>query len=310
MPGPAIQVCDVVRRYDSGRGVSGISMAIETGECHATLGPNGSGKTTLIRLAAGFERPDAGNVTILGHDVSAGERRHLARTRVMPDASAHWEVLSGWENACFTARMYRLDPTRATDELRRLFADAGLEEQAHDPVAGYSLGMRRKLHLIELLCCRPDVLILDEPTIGIDSRFKLWLAQELHSRSAGNLTTWIATNDPDWVQDVATRVSFVESGCLVADGTVSELAGDLRGSQEVRIELAGTGQVGEPGISGVRTFVQAGVNITAVIDPGPAMVARLIDWLIGSGHGLRNLEVRQAGLRDAFLARTGVRLDP
>jgi ABC-type multidrug transport system ATPase subunit len=119
----------------------------------------------------------------------------------------------------------------------------------------------------------------------------------------------VASNDPDWVACVATRVLFLDAGRVVAEGSVEELVGEVAPYQEARVELAGVAAVRAPELPGLRSFEQDGRRITAVLDRDPAMVAQLIDAIVSQGAEMRSIQVRRAGLRDAFLMKTGRTLD-
>jgi len=305
----AVYARQLVRQYAPGRGVCGISLAVAQGQCYAVLGRNGSGKTTLTRLLLGLERPAAGELTVLGCAVGAGSRNHLAACGAALDHTAQWEALSGRDNAHFVARAYGLGEADARARIDELFALADLTEHADDPVAIWSFGMRRKLAIIQAMLHEPDLLILDEPTAGLDAHFVLRLGEQIRRRSRDGRTTWLAGNDPDFAGAVATRVAFIDAGQIVAEAAPDALLAELDAAREVRMRLATPAALAPPQIPAVRSFRVDGDIVTATVDDDARAVARLIEHVASCGGDPRSVQVRRPTLRDAFLRHTGRAID-
>jgi len=302
---PVIDADSLTCEYAPQRGVRDVSLTVEAGQCVALLGRNGSGKTTLTRLLLGLRRPDAGRLSVLGCPVDAGGREHLRRCGAVLDRSVHWEALSGRQNAWFAARSYGVAASDATARIDELLTAADLGDRADDPVATYSYGMRRKLDVVCAMIHQPDLLLLDEPTAGLDPQFLLRLTERLRRRSEQGRTTWLAGNDVDFAAELADRVVFLDAGAVVADAPPADLLAELDATQEVRIQLARPHGIAAPQIPGVRSFAQNGEAVEAVLEGGPAAVEKLIAWVVARGGELRTVEVRSPTLRDAFLLRTG-----
>jgi len=305
----AIEAHNLVREYKPGRGVCGVTLSVGRGECFGLLGRNGSGKTTLTRMLLGMEKPASGILHVLGEGLEKGSRNHLGRIGVSLDTSIHWERLSGWQNAYFTARSYGLSRDAVEARLDELFALADLRQCSHDPVRTYSFGMRRKLSHLQALCHDPELLIFDEPTGGVDAHFCRSLGDLVGQRTGCGLTTWIAGNDPDWLSGVATRIAFMASGRICAEGTVEDLVGEVSPLQEVRIVLEKSPPLPFPAMPGVRSVVQGATEVTTLLERDPRLVADLVAWIAANGGVIKNLDVKRATLRDAFLLKTGRELD-
>jgi ABC-2 type transport system ATP-binding protein len=292
---PMIEARDLARLFPNGRGVRGVTLAVAAGECYALLGRNGSGKSTLTRLLLGLERPTGGSLRVPG----------LSRTGAALETSAHWDALTGRANAWFVARAYGLPADTIARRLEALFELADLTGQADEPVGAYSFGMRRKLAIVEALCHEPDLLVLDEPSAGVDAHFQVALADVVRRRCAEGLTTWIAGNDPDWTAAVATRVAFMDEGGILTEGTVEELVDEVSPLREACVTLIAPVPVPAPDFPGLRSFEQDGQVLTALLERDPALVARLVEWAVRHGGEVQSAEVRRPTLRDAFLAATG-----
>jgi ABC-type multidrug transport system ATPase subunit len=280
-------------------------MSVREGECCVLLGRNGSGKSTLVRLVLGLEPVSSGSVRTFEREVSVKGGR--GRTCAVLDTSVHWERLSGWDNGFFTARSYGLSRREAETRLEGLFARADLWPFRGDPVGTYSFGMRKKLSLIQALAPDPELLVMDEPTAGLDAQFRAEMGKILKERRGRGRTTLCASNDPDWAQLVASRAVFMVEGRNVAQGTVNELLDEAVPTQEAVIELESALEIEPPDFT--RTFSLHGRSITALIDRDPFLVPRLMTYLVDHGGIVRSVEVRRSSLRDAFLLRTGRSLE-
>jgi len=300
-----IDITNIVCEYAPGRGVCNVSLSVEEGECCALLGKNGSGKSTLTRLLLGLERPQSGRIAVFGSAVSEGSRNHLTRAGAVLDTSVHWDNLSGYDNAYFVARSYGLSNALVKERLSIYLQAADLQEWADQPVVGYSYGMRRKLSIVQALCHEPDLLIMDEPTAGVDAHFLTRLAKMVQDRSLRGRTTWIAGNDPEWVSGVAAKVFFLDRGSIVAKGSVDDLVGEIGTFSEVRILLEGYTQIAPPPFPWVRSFVREGRMVTVFLERETSLIPELVEWIVSQGGSIIRLETIGGTLRDAFLLKTG-----
>ena len=299
----AINAQDVFRRYSNGRGVNGVSMSVETGSCLGVLGANGSGKTTLTRLVAGLERIERGTLTVLGAPAFPRPANLRRRCGVALDQPAHWETLSGRQNLAFFAQQYGLTGANLTRRVEELLSDADLTAQADEPVGAYSFGMRRKLSIIEAMAHDPDLLILDEPSAGVDVAFMDRLVQLLRDRCERGKTTWIADNDADWLARAATDVILLADGKIEARGTVAELLASVGARNRIEVLLEEAGFSATPTIEGIEAFRCDGNHVTADIDGDPELPVKLLGWISSSGGRVRSMEIHSITLHEALKKR-------
>ena len=193
-----------------------------------------------------------------------------------------------------------------THRLERLFRKGELLEVAHKPVKTYSFGMRRKLSLIQGIVHNPELLILDEPTTGIDAQFLEKLSELIQAHIQAGMTCWISGNDPDWIAEVAGKIAFLDRGRILAQGSVKDLIREVSPFQRVEIVLARAADITfSPHVVGLHSLHKRGEVFTALLDDDPTLIPDLIQWIVSKGGAIKSLEVRKSTLRDAFLLKTG-----
>jgi len=294
----------LTRSYRGGRGVFDITLNLAAGEVLGLMGPNGSGKSTLLRVLATAAAPTAGRVSWFGNpDPRLPSLRR--RLGVMLDQAAHFDKMTGYQNAWFFARQFGLSSGVARDRLDELFRWSGLLEARDQLVGEYSLGMKRKLNLVEALVHRPSILLLDEPTLALDYRAELDLIERLQLLSLTGTAVLLATNDVHLAERICDRVIFLHRGRAIREGQVPELLTELAGSKELQL------QVNSPiALEGLRSLpaVEAAnvdgdtVHIVLARGANPAQVLAVLN---GTADLVSNMRVRRPNLGDLFLKLTG-----
>lgn len=287
---PLVRVAGAVCRYPSGRlGLDGLDFDVGRGETVALVGPNGSGKSTLLRLLAGVLRAVAGRL----------ERAAGLRIGYAADTAAHFDELTGRVNAHVFARADGAPAARA-DALLEAF---GLGPDADTPVSEYSFGMRRKLLLAEALAPDPGLLLLDEPTVGLDPDAGRTLREQLAARAAAGRTTIFATNDLD-AAAFAGRIVFLHRGRAIADAPPVELLRLVQGSTRIDVGLGGP-PAHPPAFTDDIAVTTTADGLTLRTDRGAAALAGICDALAAAGARILTLRVREPGLGDVFSLLTG-----
>ncbi len=236
MNGQAVHLIDVTKYFGApspfrpkrdGRvlAVDHVSLSVREGEIFGVLGPNGSGKSTLIRLMATLLLPDGGQVSVFGHDAvteSMTVRRLINRVSV---EAAFFKKLSPMENLIYGARLYGLDARQARQEILRLLDRLGLERKSlGKPMEEMSRGMQQKVAIARALLSRPKVLLLDEPTTGLDPRSKLEVQAAVRElRQQSGTTILLTTHDMNEADGLCDRLAILEGGRVVALGTPEDL---------------------------------------------------------------------------------------
>ena len=315
---PAIQVQDLRHRFGDVTALDGLDLDVRPGTVFGLLGPNGAGKTTLVRILATLLAPTGGRAAVLGHDVVGESLAVRRRIGLAGQFAAIDAELTGRENLEMVGRLNRLSPAaarqRAGEDLERL----GLSESADRRAGTYSGGMRRRLDLAAGLIGRPPVVLLDEPTTGLDprSRQELWsLIDEL--RRAGT-TVLLTTQYLEEADRLAQEIAVVDHGRIVAQGTAAELKAAI-GGPLLRIRLA------DPADRGAASAVLADLAGAGVADPDaadpdddelrlpvaePAASAEAVRRLDAAGLAIASVELQQPTLDEVFLSLTGHPADP
>jgi ABC-2 type transport system ATP-binding protein len=304
---PALEATNITRLYrSSGRGVMGVSLAVDSGEILGLLGPNGSGKSTLLRILSTAMEPDSGTFRLGEIDGVKEKRAVRAKTGLMVDRPTHYGDLSGWANAYFFARAYGIEEEKARGVLAELFDYFGLSEYRNDKVKTYSYGMGKKLALIEAMAHGPELLLLDEPSLGLDYTSQLAFQRKVREFAGAGAATLLASNQVDEVEALCDRVVFLHRGRIVAEGTPEALISSLKGVRRIVTTLrnpVALGPVGE--VEGVERVVPEGRDLVVHCAERPGVVADVVGTIVGSGGDIVNLSVERPSLEDVFVKLTG-----
>src|SRR3984893_1761147 len=236
----AIQARELTKRFGAFTAVDHVSFEVRRGELFGLLGPNGAGKTTLSRMLTTLIVPTSGQGFVAGFDVAREPGRVREAIGVIPQALTSDLDLTGWENVDVYGGFYNLPRRLRRERAQHLIHLVGLTERANDLVQTYSGGMRRRLEIARGLIHSPEVLFLDEPTIGLDpqSRRAVWDLLERLRRETG-LTISLTTHYMDEAESLCDRIAIVDHGVIVALDTPQGLKASVKGSDRIELEVQG-----------------------------------------------------------------------
>jgi len=303
---PILEAIDIGKSYGARRVLRGVSFAVRPGEIVGLLGPNGAGKTTTLSILSTVLSPDGGAVRIAGRSPreEPGFRRRLG---LVPQSLALYPTLSALQNVRHFARMQGLARSAASDAAMRTLDLVGLADRARDTARTLSGGMQRRLNLACGIVHRPAVLLLDEPTVGVDLESReriLGLVRSVRDEGTGVV---YSTHYMEEAERLCDRVFLIDDGTLVADGTVEALI--ARTGARPRMELTCRGRVlasAWAGLDGVREVGRAqGEGHVTLEMASLAQVAPLLEHLSAAGIVVQNFSLHSPNLADAFLALTG-----
>lgn len=292
MSHPAVELIDAHKRYGAVHAVRGISLTIQPGEVVAMLGPNGAGKSTSISLMLGLRKPTEGSVRLFG--LAPDDRRARSRCGVMLQESGVSGALHVRELVDLF-RAYYPSPMSTADAL----ALAGLQDQARVKAANLSGGQRQRLYYALAICGNPELVFLDEPTVGMDVESRRAFLGAIKQFAGAGKTVVLTTHYLDEADALAQRVVVIDQGVVIADASPSAIKAQVAGrrvSFETAQPLAAADFAGLP----VSNLEFHGERVTLLSNEPEVVLARLF----GQGVPIRNLEVVGAGLEDAFVALT------
>ena len=299
-----IAVKEISKSFGEVRAVKGISFSVEQGEIFGFLGPNGAGKTTTISMLSGLLRPDSGSITIDGKDMNSSGREIRRIMGVIPQEIALYEELSGRDNLIFWGGLYGLTGSDLRDRVDRALELVDLTDRAKDAVRTYSGGMKRRINLCAGLVHDPKVILLDEPTLGIDPQARIRILDVVKGLASEGKTIIYTTHYLEEAEQLCDRIAIIDEGTVHASGTLAELVELVGGKIMVSI----TGDFG----AGAAKHVIGDAEVDHISDgelrvklPDRDQTGRLLGSLFSAGLHVDGVAIREPSLESVFLQVTG-----
>jgi ABC-2 type transport system ATP-binding protein len=305
----AVVVSGLTKRFGEITAVDAVGFEVGSGEFFGFLGPNGAGKTTLIRMLTTLLAPTGGTAAVAGVDVVSDPAEVRRRIGVVPQAMTSDLDLTGYENMDFYARCYGIHAKARRERIASLLETVGLTQRAHDLVATYSGGMRRRLEIARVLVHRPRILFLDEPTSGLDPQSRRVVWEFLRKLPAeGGMTIFLTTHYMEEAESLCGRVAIIDSGKIVALGSPDELKAAIPGSDVVTLSLDRI-PPGLPDSIGALPFVRKVAaeedSLRIFVDSGGKSLPPLIDAVRLHDGTVLSATVHEQSLEDVFIHHTG-----
>jgi ABC-2 type transport system ATP-binding protein len=304
----AIVIADLCKSFGSFQAVNHLSLTVKQGEIFGLLGPNGSGKTTTINMISGLSAPTSGEVHVFGYDVRHDARHIRQMLGAVPQETALYEELTAWTNLDFHADLFGIPRKEKKERITRILELVQLLDRKDSRVGTFSGGMKRRLALGRALLHNPELIYLDEPTLGVDvqARRAIW-DYILLQREQGK-TVLITTNYLEEAQALCDRLAIIDHGKLIAVDTPEHLKQTYGGSViELETEIPTTALDQMRAIDGVKDVKQRGTHLTITTRGISNVVPQIINIISQEGE-LRDLAVREPNLDEIFLQLTGTDL--
>ncbi len=296
----ALELRGLGKDYGERAAVKAVDLVVTKGEILGLLGPNGAGKTTTISMASGVVTPSRGSVEIGGVSLARDPYRAKAKLGLVPQEIALYEDLSAMQNLRYFAALYGLRGHAAAERIAWALEVVGLADRAGDIVKTYSGGMKRRLNIAAGLVHEPELLVLDEPTVGVDPQSRNHIFETVKALHAGGMTVIYTSHYMEEVEALCDRVAIVDHGEIRAVGTIGELVARHAG-KGVELELVGDAEAAARAAQPHGEVVREGQVLRVVPAAGLAPVVAAIEQ-----HAkIARVESRQANLETAFLALTG-----
>lgn len=317
----AVQTQGLAKRFGRQLAVAGIDLSVPRGAVFGFLGPNGSGKTTTIRMLLGLAEPSAGRMWVLGGEVPRALRQVLPQVGALIEGPAFYPYLSGTANlARFDAADIDSDPRTRRERIAGALERVGLSHAGNKKAKAYSLGMRQRLGIATALLSPRELLVLDEPTNGLDPQGTREVRSLIRSLAADGTTVLVSSHLLAEVQQICTHAAIMATGSVVAQGTLDQLRGvtgarmmlvtpDPGAATELLARLGIMASVSPGGESGGLRHGDAGVTVTALWPEPPVAAEDVVGRLVGAGVRVRGFSVAQPSLEERFVALTGEGFD-
>jgi ABC-2 type transport system ATP-binding protein len=297
-----------VKRFGDFTAVDGVSFSIEEGEVFGLLGPNGAGKTTTISTISCLLAPDGGDVTVGGHSVRSDMTAVKRELGVVPQEVALYPTLSAGENLAFWGRMYGLSGAALKKAVDDALLLAGLEDRSKERVEKYSGGMKRRINIAAGILHTPRVLLMDEPTVGIDPQSRNHILETVKELNGKGMTVLYTSHYMEEVEFLCDRIAIMDHGKIIAMGTLNELRAVVGGMDVVDVKVE---SVSDPVLEQVRAI--PGVkqatrteDALQVLTPGSGSVlGKLVATLESEGSHVTSITVTEPNLESVFLHLTG-----
>jgi linearmycin/streptolysin S transport system ATP-binding protein len=308
MAEPVLVCRDLRKAYGELVAVDDVGFTVHAGETYGLLGPNGAGKTTTISMIVGILAREAGEVLIDGEPLTPSRVRVKSRIGYVPQELALYPDLTGRENLRFFARLYGLSARRAAERSDEVLEVVGLADRAGDQVKQYSGGMKRRLNIGAGLLHRPRLLVLDEPTAGVDPQSRNAILESVERLAGEGIAVLYTTHYMEEAERLCDRVGIIDLGKLRAEGTRRELV-SLVGERD-RVSLVAAGDlpraVAAAGdLPGVQRAEAADSRIELLVEDASTTLPEILAAVTGGGATVRSVTVTEPDLETVFLHLTG-----
>jgi len=296
------------RRFDDLLAVAGVSFFIESGETYGLLGPNGAGKTTTISMISGLLEADAGSVQVAGQPMATTSTSAKRAIGLVPQDLAIYPDLTAKENLAFFGSLYGMRGAEADQRIASVLETVGLSDRADDRADEYSGGMKRRLNIGVGLLHQPQLLILDEPTVGVDPQSRNAILESVEALSTEGMSVLYTTHYMEEAERLCDRVGIIDNGQLVAEGSRRDLVDGI--GQNDTVHVSGTGDLRKAteavgSTEGVVRAAEAHGVITVVVDRAAARLPAILTACGAAGLSVTAVDVTEPNLEAVFLHLTG-----
>ncbi len=305
---PAIDVEGLVCRYGDTTVVDGVSFSVHPGELVSLLGPNGAGKSTTISVICGLLAPVAGDARILGRSVLSDPLHARAQLGIVPQDLALYEDLSARENLTFWGRMAGLSGRRLQGRVDDVLALIGLADRSKDKVDTYSGGMKRRLNIGAALVHEPRVIIMDEPTVGIDPQSRRHILDSVKALNREGQAILYTTHHMEEAEELSDRVVILDHGKLIAAGTRAELVAQIGEKTRLRFvvpEARDEVMRAWDALDEVDSVTAHDDEVVLIVDDADAVLPRAFDAVAATCARVSHVSIEPPDLEAVFLHLTG-----
>jgi linearmycin/streptolysin S transport system ATP-binding protein len=306
--GPVLRCADLRKSFGEREAVRGVSFEIGPGETYGLLGPNGAGKTTTISMACGILYRDAGEVVVAGQPLDVGTTAAKASIGLVPQDLAIYPDLNARENLAFFGQLYGMRGRELGTRIDEVLEVVDLTERAKERTEHYSGGMKRRLNIAIGLLHQPRLLVLDEPTVGVDPQSRNAILTSVETLSTQGMGILYTTHYMEEAERLCDRVGIIDEGQIIAEGTRSELVALVGSEDKVSLSAAGNLQVAADALAKldrVRGVTVRDGGLDLLVHGASELLPELLVAAAADGVAIRSVEVIEPDLESVFLHLTG-----
>lgn len=306
-----VEIKNLVKRYKDFIAVDNLSLSIKEGEIFGLLGPNGAGKTTTINTILGLSKKDSGEVKIFGKSMDKSEGEIKRNTGIVPQNIALFNDLKAYENVEFFGRLYGLRGRLLKERVEEALEFTGLLDRKNDYPLKYSGGMQRRLNIACAIVHKPKLIIMDEPTVGIDPQSRNHILNSVRRMNESGSTVIYTSHYMEEVEELCTDIAIMDHGKVIAKGTKEHLKSLVEKEEKLTVTLSNVNytmveQIRK--ISGVIDCELGDRKLTVTSQNGSKNLSRIIDSINNSNSEILGIDVDKPSLEGVFLTLTGKKL--
>jgi ABC-2 type transport system ATP-binding protein len=306
--GYAIEVLDLHKRFDEIHAVKGVSFQAQKGEILSLLGPNGAGKSTIISMLSCLLEPTQGDAKVMGHSIINDPQAVKASIGTVPQDIALYEDMSARENLLFWGKMYGLRGSELHKRVDEVLKVIGLVDRQKGRIGKFSGGMKRRVNIGAALLHKPEVIIMDEPTVGIDPQSRRHILDNVKELNHQGMTVLYTTHYMEEAQELSDHIAIMDQGELIAKGTHDELVKIVGEYDRLDMTVDSEPEVITPAwkqMEGIHTLSVEDSLIMALVEDSNLILPRLFESANANGVRITSVEIHEPNLETVFLHLTG-----
>jgi len=303
-----LEIKNLTKKFGDFIAVDNMSLSIEEGEIFGFLGANGAGKSTTINIISGLLRSNQGTVEILGKNTKKNSKFAKMNIGMVPQDLAIYEDLTAYENVRFFAGLYGLRGSELNERVEEALQFVGLEDKLKEYPKNFSGGMKRRLNIACAIAHRPKLIIMDEPTVGIDPHSRNYILNSVRKLNEMGCTIIYTSHYMEEVEEICSRISIIDHGKIIAEGTKEQLTSIITNTKDIKIEVKSTENIDVTQIKsiiGVEAVHISDNLITITSDNGVNNLNKIIQHFINSEIEISSLHENAPNLETVFLTLTG-----
>ncbi len=303
-----VQINNLYKSFGDNVALNNLNLGIDEGEIFGLLGPNGAGKSTTINILSGLLKQDRGSIQIFNQDLKGSLNQIKQKMGIVPQDLAIFEELSAYENVSFFASLYGIEKKERKEKTMRALGFVGLEEKAREKAKTFSGGMKRRLNIACAIAHSPKLIIMDEPTVGIDPQSRNHILNSIRELNHNGATIIYTTHYMEEAELLCNRMAIIDKGYVIASGTTDSLRDIINNKNVVLIGLKDISKVDTKAllnIKGVEDIHFKDNTLQVVSRKEVICLDKIIAYLAGSHAAILDVKMQTPNLEDVFLGLTG-----